>query len=296
MSAQYFGGDLRTCRSAAGLRFSEVDYGSSRKWTPHTHWRAFFALLLRGRYVESFGSGRIDLAYEPFDLGFHPEAMQHADRIAADGTRFLLIELDETWVRRLRECSPEAASQPQMCRGAATTLALRAYRELRAAGVSPSAEGLVLELLAGLLPRTPERTAPSWIATVLEWIDTEYPSRLALTEIARQLRLHPVYVSRAFRTHTGQTVSERLAQARLRYAARRLAEPGAALADIAVDAGFADQSHFTKVFKRETGMTPGDYRAAGDSACDRMKSAADAIACATFSASVRPERAGGLKE
>src|SRR5262245_4473770 len=74
---QYFGGDLRTYRTASDLRLSEVDYGSARRWTPHTHWRAFFALLLRGRYVETVG--RSELEYSPFDLGFHPESLQHTD-------------------------------------------------------------------------------------------------------------------------------------------------------------------------------------------------------------------------
>src|SRR5262245_13813183 len=81
---QYFGGDLRTYRTASDLRLSEVDYGSARRWAPHTHWRAFFALLLRGRYVETVG--RSQLGYSPLDLGFHPEYLQHADRIAADDT------------------------------------------------------------------------------------------------------------------------------------------------------------------------------------------------------------------
>ena len=42
---------------------SEVDYESARAWAPHTHWRAFFALLLRGGYVEALG--RTELGYRP---------------------------------------------------------------------------------------------------------------------------------------------------------------------------------------------------------------------------------------
>src|SRR5262245_1637522 len=67
---QYFGGDLRAHRSDGGVRLSEVDYGTARRWERHTHWRAFFALLLRGSYVEALG--RSSLGYAPLDLGFHP--------------------------------------------------------------------------------------------------------------------------------------------------------------------------------------------------------------------------------
>ena len=169
---QYFGGDLLTHRSDAGLRMSEVDYGSARAWAPHTHWRAFFALLLRGGYVEALG--RTELGYRPLDLGFHPESTRHTDRIAADDTRFFLLELDESWIRRLSECGGKAALAPRMCGGRSHELALRLYREFRAGDPddvptpTPTlwTEGLVLELLAGLLPEARTGTRhPGWPAS-----------------------------------------------------------------------------------------------------------------------------------
>ena len=274
---QYFGGDLRVHRSDAGLRLSEVDYDSARRWAAHTHWRAFFALLLRGRYVETLGETQF--GYAPLDLGFHPESTRHTDRIAEDETRFFLVELDESWVRRLEECGGKPALEPRMCEGRNNWLALRLYRELRGGdAVSPHADGLVLEMLAGLLPRGGSRPAPSWIGAVLDWIRNEYPRKLSLTELAREMGLHPVYLSRAFRDHVGRSVSACLTEARIRYAARRLADPAASLADIALDAGFADQSHFTRVFKRETGMTPGAYRPARNSRTSAARSSGSSIA------------------
>jgi AraC family transcriptional regulator len=47
---------------------------------------------------------------------------------------------------------------------------------------------------------------------------------------------------------------------RIEDACRRLATSDAPLVAIALDAGFADQSHFAKTFKRQTGMTPAEYR------------------------------------
>ncbi len=276
---QYFGGDLRAYRSEAGLRLSEVDYGSERRWAPHTHWRAFFALLIRGRYVEALGRTQQSIAYAPLDLGFHPESTRHTDRIAADGTRFFLIELDESWVRRVRDAGGTQALEPRICDGRNNRLALRLYREFRAGdSVSLESEGLVLEILAGLLPRGTARPRPSWIAAVLDWMRSEYPRKLSLTELAREMGLHPVYLSRAFRDHVGRSVSECLTEARVRYAVRRLADPEASLAEIALDAGFADQSHFTRVFKRETGMTPGAYRPARNSRTSAARRSGSSIA------------------
>jgi AraC family transcriptional regulator len=49
---------------------------------------------------------------------------------------------------------------------------------------------------------------------------------------------------------------------RIEFARRQLAVSGAALGDIAVAAGFCDQSHFSRLFKRYTGQTPAEYRLA----------------------------------
>ncbi len=282
---QYFGGDLLTHRSDGGLRMSEVDYGSARAWAPHTHWRAFFALLIRGSYVEALG--RTELGYRPLDLGFHPESTRHTDRIAADDTRFFLLELDESWIRRLSECGGEAALAPRICGGRSHELALRLYREFRAddpdiptPAPTPTSwtEGLALELLAGLLPRGKNRNKPSWLARVLEWTRSEHPRKLSVSEMARQVHLHPVYLSRAFRDHVGRTVSRCLLEARLRHAMTRLADPEVSLAEVALDSGFSDQSHFTRVFKRETGMTPGVYRPARNSRTSSARSSGSSIA------------------
>jgi AraC-like DNA-binding protein len=49
---------------------------------------------------------------------------------------------------------------------------------------------------------------------------------------------------------------------RLDWAARELVRSETSLAGVALEAGFADQSHFTRFFKRHTGLTPQAYRRA----------------------------------
>ena len=49
---------------------------------------------------------------------------------------------------------------------------------------------------------------------------------------------------------------------RIEFARRELASPGSRLGDIAAAAGFCDQSHFSRLFKRYTGLTPAEYRLA----------------------------------
>lgn len=83
---------------------------------------------------------------------------------------------------------------------------------------------------------------------------------LSLAEIARQCRLSVAHFSRAFKASTGTTPHGYLQACRVARARQLLARPDLTLAEIALACGFADQSHFTRVFAREAGETPGQWR------------------------------------
>ena len=67
-------------------------------------------------------------------------------------------------------------------------------------------------------------------------------------------------LARGFRKAYGCSVGAYLRRLRLARAAERLAESEYTLAEIALEAGFADQSHFSNLFRRETGVSPSAFR------------------------------------
>jgi AraC family transcriptional regulator len=72
--------------------------------------------------------------------------------------------------------------------------------------------------------------------------------------------VHPVYLARSFRERYGVSVGEYVRRLRLDWAAAQLSATETPVATVAAEAGFADQSHFTRAFKRHMGLTPGRYR------------------------------------
>jgi AraC family transcriptional regulator len=257
---RYFGGALRRQMEHAGIVLSEVQYGAARKCSQHTHGHAFFSLLLRGHYAERYRRGALE--YRPFDVGFHPEATEHADETGRDNSRFFLIELEESWIGRLREYSPSADLAPRMCNGHASWLAARLYAQLANQAVSHlTVEGIVLELLATLAKvRSSGRKAPLWIPTVLDVLEAEHASRHTLSGIANRLGLHPVYVARTFRKFVGESPARYLMRVRIRAAMENLANSEVSVSEIALLTGFSDQSHLTRAMKQYTGMTPAAFR------------------------------------
>jgi AraC family transcriptional regulator len=105
----------------------------------------------------------------------------------------------------------------------------------------------------GGLAQWQERRAKEIIS---EHIDGEVP----LTLLARECALSRSHFARAFRRTTGQPPHRWLLERRIDRAKEALLQSAMPLSEIALSCGFADQSHFTKVFSRIVGATPGAWR------------------------------------
>jgi AraC family transcriptional regulator len=142
---------------------------------------------------------------------------------------------------------------------------MRLYREfLRDDTAAPLAiEGLALEILAEGWRRAiwvPGSGPPPWLARVHEVVHHNFAEPFTLAELAAQARVHPVHMAAAFRRHYGCTIGEFVRRRRIEVACRALTTCAASIAEIALTVGFADQSHFSRTFKRLTGLTPAAYR------------------------------------
>ena len=82
---------------------------------------------------------------------------------------------------------------------------------------------------------------------------------LKLEDICEAAQLSPSYLIRAFKQHYGMTPHAFLVNRRIQFAQDRL-RSGHLIADVALEAGFADQAHFQRAFKQHLAATPGQYR------------------------------------
>jgi AraC-like DNA-binding protein len=101
---------------------------------------------------------------------------------------------------------------------------------------------------------------PKAVKLIKDYLEAHYPEKILLSQLAGLAKLDRAYLIRSFRRAAGMPPHEFLTQVRVRHAAGELAR-GEPIADVAGSAGFADQSHLTRHFKRITGTTPGEYAA-----------------------------------
>lgn len=94
----------------------------------------------------------------------------------------------------------------------------------------------------------------------MEYIRRNYDRKLTLDEIAQHVYLSRSYLSSLFREEAGQTLFSYLNQVRIEKSKLYLLDPSISLVDITLRCGFEDQSYFTRVFKKATGVSPKKYR------------------------------------
>ena len=254
-----------TSRELADFSLVESVYPASSVMARHTHELAHISIVLRGAYAERYG--RRERLAEPSLLVIHPPDEDHSVVFENAGARVFSIHLKPLWLERVRDYSKVLDSPADFCGGQPASLALRLHQEFRAMdGVAPlMIESLALEIISAATRRqTPagQTPPPRWLEQARELLHATFAGHVTLGAVAEAVGVHPVYLASSFRKHFHCTVGEYVRRLRIEAACREASGTDAPLCEIAAANGFYDQSHFTNVFRRHTGMTPAQYRAA----------------------------------
>jgi AraC family transcriptional regulator len=243
-----------------GFELSELRFPPGYLQDPFEPELPYLAVVLEGALVKSFRRRAIEL--DRACALTMPVGATHGARFGSGGARIVIVK-----PRDAPEPITGCFDRLLEARGRELTwLAWRLAAELRApdAAAPLAAEGFALELLAAMTRETcvepsPGRP-PGWLRAAEELLRARLADRIGLGELAETVGVHPTYLARAFRAHYGLSVGEYGRRLRLAWAAAELARGDKPLAEVAAGAGFADQSHFTRVFKHHVGVTPARYR------------------------------------
>jgi AraC-like DNA-binding protein len=241
---------------------AETHYDADTVVPEHAHETALCVLVLEGAFEEQADRKR-DLCAAG-TLLFIPAGASHAHKFLAKRSRAFTVQFGDEWTSRLAACDVRIPTNSQiMSRGAGSWRAARLYGEFKS-GPSPLAlDERALETLAVVAPEpnaTMRESRSRWLRETRDYVSAHFRESFSLAQLSQLTGVHPAYLSRAFRRHTGETLSALVTRLRLEYAAERLVRERGSIGLIGLDAGFADHSHFTRAFKRATGTTPLGYR------------------------------------
>ncbi len=244
---------------------AEVTYHGCQRVARHLHAHARFVLVLRGAVTEIRGDA--SQTYRSPALLFRRADEPHAYLVDWAGATCLVVDLDPAWYARAREHAPVLEQSAAFDGGFVVHLAHRLHGEflLRDEVSRLAIESLVLGLVAEASRRVgaARRLVGACVADA-----GAHAGRAAVRAAAavddgrRACGGAPVHLARTFRRCYQTTFGAYVRQVRIEFARRELAVSAASLSEIAAAAGFCDQSHFSRLFKQYTGLTPAEYRVA----------------------------------
>ena len=258
----FYGSTLRS-RTERHFQIAERAYPAGCRTPRHLHSKSLICMVLEGAYYETHGSKTQYCT--PSTLLFHAAEEEHLEQFEACGGRSLVVEIEPAWLARIHEfCGVRLDATGAFDGGALAPLGARLYKEFLSHDDASHLviEGILFEM-AGELTRAArprELLPPRWLQQSRELVRERYASHLPLAEIAEAVGVHPVHLAQAFRKFYHCTIGDHVRALRIEFACRQLAATKMPLAEIALLAGFADQSHFTRTFKEMLGLPPSQYR------------------------------------
>lgn len=245
----------RTGREVATgcVRVIESFHRPGSRVPAHRHDLPFVTLVIRGGYVERNRSRHLHVGQGM--VATHGEGDRHSDCFGSLPSHLLSME----W-----RAPPD---RPFVAR---TFGRERAFRRiglelLRELGLNDASTPVAIEALAAeIFVLADERVAPrsgdeAWFRMLEERLRSDFRQPLRLDGLAGELGRHRSHIARSFRRRSGCTIGQFLRRLRIEWARERLRQ-GAPIAQVAIDAGFSDQSHLTRWFRRSVGTTPGALR------------------------------------
>jgi len=249
---------VRSRLGVGDILLSELCQPCSRTVPRHEHELAYVTVVLGGDYLEGDHGHFAEL--RPFTAAFNPAGVAHSTVIGPAGASFFTIEFRHDALRALDLRLP---SDTTFDRGAGSMLwpGLRLYSAFKTQGDALGLESCILEMLGAVAQfEPPESPAPPWFRRVKERLREEFREPLRMRDLAREAGVHPVHLARVFRRIEKQSPGEYQQRQQVRAACELLRDAEWPLALIAAECGFADQSHFTRLFRRMAGTTPGRLR------------------------------------
>lgn len=231
--------------SVGAFRIRDMRYAAVRRHARHAHDQLQISVILAGTMEEEV-AGHTNRA-SAGDVIVKPAGVAHANAFSA--TRIISIDAD-----------PGSTGLPldgyAMHRlDASVTSGLRVARHFLRGGML---EESVTELLASLTTRRfRDHKAALRAASMLE---ESYRRDIRIRDLAAEAGLHPVHLARLFRERWGCTPRDYLQRLRARAAIRRITSTDDSLANVALDSGFCDQAHMTRVVSRFAGLPPSVLR------------------------------------
>ena len=239
-------------RQFTGATVRRVVDRSAARVPEHAHDWPVLSIFILGRYLNETELGETLIA-GPSAILYQARAA-HRNAIGPVGFEQIEIEFDAAWLGR--ELMPAAPVSRWL--GGHVGAEARDLARLCVSGADEERFRAALRRFVQCANVQAVREAPGWVHVIHRRLRND--TALAVNVLAREVGRHPSWLGTAYRQATGEGPLETAARFRVERAARSLRETNHACAYIAHEAGFCDQSHMNRTFRRLLGRAPSEVR------------------------------------
>jgi AraC family transcriptional regulator len=237
--------------SFSGATIRRVVDRSSASVPAHAHDWPVLSIFVIGGYLNRIEGGEAFIA-GPSAVLYRGGAV-HQNVVGAAGFEQIEVEFDPAWLQHAIPDAPVSRWIGGRIGAEARTLArfcARATAETEVRGA--------LQRFLGRAVSEREREVPRWIPRVSDRLREDAPPNA--NDLAAEAMRHPSWLGAAYKRATGEGLQEAAARFRIERAAQLLRETELPAAQVAAEAGFCDQSHMSRTFRRILGRLPSAVR------------------------------------
>jgi AraC family transcriptional regulator len=250
------GATLRADGVLAGARTFRTEGAAA---TLHYHENLHVSFVLQGGVLDKRKTWETECL--PGELMFFHAGEPHQTFIKSFPTKNINLAIDHEFLREnlATEAGIESAVErnPQ-----AKFIMLKIYKEM--VSEDNFSDCSIKMLLLNLIHTNPETDAknarPGWINIVAELTRDKWNESLTLKDLSEAAGIHPITISKHFPKYFSCTFGEYMRRLKIERSLYFLKVSSFSLTEIAVECGFADQSHFIRTFKQLTGILPNKYK------------------------------------
>ncbi len=248
-------GNVSAQFAAGGCRFTLAQYSAKCSLPPHVHAFPGIVMVVSGLVEESFASGSIVGTAGSLLVRRHNQ--RHADRFGSNGATLIIVEnLDGSPDLSDISNRPAVLEAPFIrMLGFSLLDALKNRDDESDIAFTSHAVDL---WKVGTAPR--RKSSPPRVARAVELIHDDIGAVRRIDKLAQQVDVHAVSLARGFREQYGCSLATYVLRVRVDRANELVRDTRKTLAQIAAEAGFADQAHMTRCFRTRYGRTPGAIR------------------------------------
>src|SRR5688572_13772567 len=247
------------------LRLDSSLYTPGTRYAPHAHDELHLSLVLRGSVCERVGNRLEDAG--ALSIVLKDPGVTHADEFGPAGALMARLSVPRSTFADLVEHPARAEAWRWTHDAFVAAPFLRiVVRGLSGEHAFALDDDDVADLLALMSPRRSVSVVgdpPTWLRDAVARMQDDWAPGLTVRDVARSAGVHPVYLARCLRRWYGVGGAALMRHARLRHAARAIADGGQTVSAVAHATGFSDESHLCRELSKTIGVTPARFRRLG---------------------------------